>query len=486
MSDKEKITEDKAMTKYDLKKQKKEEALAKAKKQKRNEKIIWAVVIVAIVAIIASFPIRSYMNIHSTYVRIAGEDISKLEFDYNYNVVKNNYLTQYGDYLSYFGLDLTSDFSAEMYSDTLTWKDFFEQMTVESIGEGKMLKADAEKNGFTYDVDADYEEYVAGITAAAEESGLTEKEYIRQSYGNYATLDRVEEFIKDSLYVNAYYIHLSNELYPTDEAVQEYYEENAYAFESVDYYATTINADLSTEAAEGTEETVEPTEEEIAKAMADAKALAEAAVETITTEGSFNESIVYSNASTLIRDWLFDDSRKEGDTTVIEDSAGNRYYVLSFVSRYLDETATADARVIITEEDNGQAILDAWKSGEATAESFGVLADEYNTQGYYPAGGICTALTKSDVPDDVAEWLFAEERAEGDTTTMASSNGLTYTIYYVAPNDMEWRVNAKTELLAVELQEYIQGVCAEFDVDDFKNKLNYLDVLEAQPAETAE
>ena len=67
------------------------------------------VVLVALVCLVASFPIRTYLATHETYVVVNGEAVNKVEFDYQYNLTKNNYITQYGSYLTYFGLDTSKD-----------------------------------------------------------------------------------------------------------------------------------------------------------------------------------------------------------------------------------------------------------------------------------------------------------------------------------------------------------------------------------------
>ena len=252
MSKKEKVTEQKeqkeqkVMTKYDLKMQKRQKQKEKEKKQRRIEKVVGVVVILALICLIASFPIRSYLAAHDTVVIINGEDVSQIEFDYNYNVVKNNYFNQYGSYLSLFGLDTSADLSTQMYSDTLSWNDYFEQQAVDSIVRGKALRIEAEAEGFTYDVTEDYEDYKEGIKEVAESLGVSTKEYIQQAYGSYATMGRVEEYIKDSLFVNAYYDKISEENAPSDDEIQAHYEADTHSYDSVVHYLTTVSADLPT------------------------------------------------------------------------------------------------------------------------------------------------------------------------------------------------------------------------------------------------
>lgn len=503
MSNKEKVTEQqekKVMTKYDLKQQKREEAKAKAKKQKNMEKAIWVIIILAFLAFLASFPIRNAMAVKETFVKINGEDISKIEFDYNYNVVKNNYLNTYGSYLSMFGLDITADLSTQMYSDTLTWEDYFEQQAMDSIVRGKALEAEAKAAGFTYDDTEDYQAYVDGIKAAAEAAGITTKSYVKQAYGEYATLDRIENLIKESLYVNAYYTKLTEDMMPSDEEIQTLYESDKTAYDSVDYYQVVIEAEIPTEpteladpveetAEETTEETAyQPSEAEIEKAMADAKVLADAAVDTVTTEGELKENAKYSGTSGVIRDWLYDESRQEGDTTVIEATGSNEYYVISFVKRYLDETPSVDARIITAEADGAQAILDEWKSGEATEDSFAALADQYNEGTTFTAeGGLYEAITATGTLEVVADWLFTEGRMAGDAGSVTTEDGAaSYALYYVGPNEPEWKLDAIAVLLNEDLEAHMQELIKDAEIDDFDGNLEYLTVQAAEEAAASE
>ena len=81
---------------------------------------------------------------------------------------------------------------------------------------------------------------------------------------------------------------------------------------------TTINAELPTTAPDGTVETdeegneieYEPTEEEIADAMAKAKKEAQKAEKTIAKDGQEYLAKRYSSTNSKIRDFLFEEGRK--------------------------------------------------------------------------------------------------------------------------------------------------------------------------------
>ncbi len=501
--------QEKVLTKYDLKMQKRAEEKKKAQREERIGMMIGIAIVVALVCLVASFPIRSYLTVNGTYVKVAGEKVSRVEFDYNYNLVKSDYYTQNGYYLSMFGIDLSGDLSTQMYSDTMSWKDYFEQLTIQNIANNKALRDQAKAAGFTYDATEEYAKYLEDLKKAVSEAGVTEKEYIQQSYGTYATASRLKEYIIQGMEINAFYKKLSEDKAPSDEEIQAYYEENKDSYDSVDYRLTIVNAQLPTEpteladpveeseTTEGTgaetsdkEETYQPSEAEIAHAMKMAKEEAEEALKTISTDGELRENVLKSSAASLLQDWLFSEERKAGDTTIVENSTSNLYYVVEFEKRYRDETPSADARIIIVADDatvGADAILDEWKSGAATEDSFEETADKYDSS---MEGGLYEGLINSELPENLAEWLFDSARAAGDTAAIAGEEGdASYVVYYVGTNDPRWSLTIESLLLQDTMDAYMDEITEGYEVEDTKGNLNYLKVqaeAESAAAESSE
>ena len=83
---------EKVMTKYDLKVQRREAEKAKAERDKKISTVVGIIVVAALVCLVASFPVRTYLAVNETYVKVNGENVSRVEFDYNYNVAANNYI----------------------------------------------------------------------------------------------------------------------------------------------------------------------------------------------------------------------------------------------------------------------------------------------------------------------------------------------------------------------------------------------------------
>ena len=505
-------TEQKVMTKYDRKVQKRKEDKEKEKKEERISTAVGIVFLVALVCLVASFPIRTYLATHETYVVINGEEVNKVEFDYVYNTSKNNYITQYGSYLSYFGLDTSKDLSTQMYSDTLTWQDYFEQNAVESLKQNKALMAEAKAAGFTYDTTDEYNTFKETIKTSAAAAGVSDKEYVRSIYGSYATMGRIEEYVKNDMVMNAYYQKLQEDNAPSDDEIQSYYEENKATYDSVDYRLTTIEADLPTEpteladpveetaadttgttdgsaATDSTQDTAyQPSDAEIAKAMEDAKVLADDAEQTVAKDGEAHENEKKSSVNYLISDWLFDDARKAGDTTVITNDNSHCYYAVAFEKRYLDETPSADVRVIIpTEDKTGEEILEEWKSGAATEDSFAELCKKYTQDtSAVENGGLFEQVTKTGMTEELSNWIFDSSRQAGDTVAITVSD-TTYVLYYIGQDQAEWKINIKNTLVSQAMTKYIDDITADITVEDPKGKLNYLKVQaeESAAAETA-
>ena len=505
-------TEQKVMTKYDRKVQKRKEEKEKEKKEERISTTVGIVFLVALVCLVASFPIRTYLATHETYVVINGEEVNKVEFDYVYNTSKNNYITQYGSYLSYFGLDTSKDLSTQMYSETLTWKDYFEQNAVESLKQNKALMAEAKAAGFTYDTTDEYNTFKETIKTSAAAAGISEKEYVRSIYGSYATMGRIEEYVKNDMVMNAYYQKLQEDNAPSDDEIQSYYEENKATYDSVDYRLTTIEADLPTEpteladpveetaadttgttdgtaATDSTQDTAyQPSDAEIAKAMEDAKVLADDAEQTVAKDGEAHENEKKSSVNYLISDWLFDDARKAGDTTVITNDNSHCYYAVAFEKRYLDETPSADVRVIIpTEDKTGEEILEEWKNGAATEDSFAELCKKYTQDtSAVENGGLFEQVTKTGMTEELSNWIFDSSRQAGDTVAITVSD-TTYVLYYIGQDQPEWKINIKNTLVSDTMSQHMQDITADVTVEDPKGKLNYLKVQaeESAAAETA-
>ncbi len=354
-------SEQKVQTKYDRKMEARRQQKLKDARQEKMMKtvgiVIGVVVLLAVVVSIAVPIVRKSSALKGTYVKIGDHELTQVEYDYYYNVAVNNYLTAYSSILPYMGLDTSRDYDQQQYAEGKTWKDLFDEMTVEQIKQSKALLDDAKGAGFTYDTSAEYDVFVSELETAAQSAGVSVGEYYKNTFGEYATKQNVEPFVKEGLLVSAYHDDLMVKNVPSDEEIKAYYEENKQNYDKVDFRSFNFNTEIAEDASE----------EDIKKAMDELKVKADAMMEARKggedfealclknasentkenyenpdTEYSLSEGRNYSNISAVMSDWLYDESRKAGDITVLADETYHQYYVVEFVKRYYDEADDAN------------------------------------------------------------------------------------------------------------------------------------------------
>lgn len=191
---------EKIVTKYDRKMEARRIQAEKERLAARRWKIGTLAAGLCLVCILAGVTIRSVVKkqaaLKDVYITVGSHELTQLEYDYYYNSAVNSYINTYYSYLSYMGLDLSKDFAEQNYSDTLTWKDNFDQMAVDSITEIKAVMDDAKAQGFEYDVTEDYQSYLENIKNSASEAKISVAKYYTSSFGTYATESNMEPFIK--------------------------------------------------------------------------------------------------------------------------------------------------------------------------------------------------------------------------------------------------------------------------------------------------
>ncbi len=351
-------TTQKVQTKYDRKMEARRQQKIKEQKEEKITKAVTAVIgigLAAVIIISIAVSVISKSNaVNGTYVKIGEHELSQAEYDYYYQTTVNNYLTSYASILPYFGVDTSVDFDKQEYMGSgMTWKDMFDEMTVEQIKQNKAMIDDAQKTGFSYDAAEDYAGFVSSLEQGAASAGLNIKQYYKENFGEYATEKNMEPFIKESLLAGAYYNELITQNTPAEDEIKAYYEENKQSYDRVNYRSFTFQAEVEEGAEEDAVSTAMDEAEKKADAMlkerengADFEQLCienaseeeKADYEDTETEHCLSEGKNYSGiTSTSVAAWLFEEGRTQGDLTVIRDDNAQVCYVVEFLERYFDE-----------------------------------------------------------------------------------------------------------------------------------------------------
>jgi len=328
-----KIDTKKVITKYDKKVIEKKRKEAEARRNMKIFKISAIIALVAIVMGIASYFVVIHNDKYGEYITVGDNKISKMEFDYYYNSTANQFVTTYASYLSYFNLDTTKIYEDQQNSDSLTWKDYFAQGTVDVIKQTKAIIVDAKSKGFQYDVTADYNTYVDSVKQAASSTSVSLKSFYKTKFGTYATESNMESIFKDYLTAGAYSSQLTEKNTPSDTQVSEYYTANKDKYDSVDYRV------LSVSTQDAANEMLSKVKDETSFATlcktyaSDADKSKYESEEASLVKGGTSSSVTAAYSS-----WLYDPSRVAGDKTVIEDTENSVFGVIYFVNRYYDDT----------------------------------------------------------------------------------------------------------------------------------------------------
>lgn len=345
------VKEEKVVTKYDKKMQKRR---AEAKKDARNKKIFKitsiVVLVVAVVALVAA-TIINVNRIYKEYIKVDGESVSQIEFDMYYNITKNNMVSQtlYGDmtyldyFVSYLGYDTSKSDKVQDYSDKYTWFDYFGNTTLSYIKEYKALNKLADEANFEFkDADHEYEHFIEDMEKAADEVDMAFGAYYKAVFGDHASKSNTKEFVMEYLRAVAYEDVIYEANKASDAEVKEYYEKHKDDYDTVEYHSVYIRAEEKndTSLAEAKKKADEFMNDVVSvETFVDmcVDYVAKADVETYKKDKATLMTDIYkSNVSSDEAKWLFDAGRKTGDKTVIEDKTNYQYQVMYFVERDYD------------------------------------------------------------------------------------------------------------------------------------------------------
>ena len=297
------------------------------------------------------------------------------------------------------------------------------------------------------------------------------------------------------LQYTAYVNNYTDNLTYTDEALEAAYAEDSKLYDLVSYECVTVSGTAeSTTDEEGN--TVSPTEEESAAAKEAAESTANELLAAYRAGGDLetlaegHDKATYSSGTNgtylddEVTNWLFDEARVSGDSAVINNGASN-YYVLVFRDRYREEYNTIDVRHILiplgestlSSTDEGyedeqaqlkadakaqaEELLEQWKAGEATEESFAALAMEHSSDSSKYTGGLYTEVYHDQMVTTFNDWCFDPARQSGDTGVVESDYGA-HVMYFVGEDLPRWASQVAYDLKTEDFNAWISDLGASY------------------------
>lgn len=418
-------------------------AAEKERKQLKSYTFLFTFVIVAMILLAVSTTVinSGIIERNTVAVTVDGTEVSAVELNYYYIDAINNYLEQWGDYVSLTGIDTTKALDEQVIDEATgkTWADSFVDMATANIHAMYSVYNKAVENGYTL-TEADKTSIDSSISTmelyAMYYYGYPDVEsYLHAVYGKGADLETYRHYAEVQMVASAYANDHYESLSYGAEDVNAFLAENPlnYNSYSYNYYYLPVNSFLEG-GTKGEDGSVTYSDEERAAALEACKA----AAESLTAEGindvllldkaikalelnAGNENAasteikdrMYTSVATTMQEWLSDASRKVGDVgyvaseTTSTDTDGNEvktvtgYYVMLFngsndntykmdnvrhilVKFQGGTTAEGSTTVTYSDEEKAAAkaeaeeILAAYLAGEKTEEAFTALTEEHS------------------------------------------------------------------------------------------------------------
>lgn len=451
-------------------------AAAKEAAERRKSNIRYTVIGVLVVVILAALLIlnSAWAARNITAVTIDGENYSAAELNYYYS---SSYMNFYNTYYYYMDSGMFFDASRSLgeqeYMDGMTWRDYFMETAVNTMTEVQLLTKAAEEAGFVLS-----EEYEAQY-AATLESFKTEwalygysslEQYINLSYGKGVTMEILETELYRNFVASAYSEAIFNGYEYSNAELDAYYAEHAGELDMITYaYVSSTDGSLDVNA--------------IAAAVNGSDEEGFLAYMRENYEGTEPTTLMYpgSSLSAAYSEWLLDAVRQPGDATGIESESGASYAVM-FLDRNDNNYPAVNFRhILINAEDTdgdgvysqeeiaaaqaeAEALYAEWQAGEATEDSFAVLANTMSDDtGSNTTGGLYELVYQDAMVEPVNDWIFDAARQTGDTGIVSYDGNYTGThiLYFAGADDLTYAHYQADQALRSEAHTaWLEGLTA--------------------------
>lgn len=397
-------------------------------------------------------------------------DVDGAMMNYFFNDTYNSFLSYYGGYISYFGLDTSLSLKLQYVSENETWFDYLMSGAMDTVTNTLTLCEAATAEGVSL-TDAEIE----AVRAMADR--LDDDLYGRGTNNN----DIYNAKLLEAL-AYKYQLIKQNELTPSEADVNARYEENAKTYQYVDYVSFPLYYVVSGSDVTPAREQAVIIDEDSVKEFADKLSAAttveefkDAAAEVLAAENPdmTDEEIDTTLASIetvgalYVEDnealeWAF--TAANGETKVIVDEE-NQTYTAYLVTKqaYRDEARTINVRHVLLYDDTyknregarkkAEELLAQFTADGASVEDFALLALKYSEDpGSCYTGGLYQNVAEGNMVESFDAWCFEDGRKAGDTGIVESDYGV-HIMYFDGEGGEAWAASVTNDIITEELEK---------------------------------
>ncbi len=473
------------MSSSEKKAQRNEKRRQEEQKDHRSVGIYTAVAaIVVVAAVVMMFFNSGILQRSLPALTLNGQNYTAVEVQYYYS-------SFYTDQAANYAFDSSTSVKKQVYDQETgqSWHDHLVEQAVEALTADAALAARANSEGYTLSQQAqdNLNSTLNQLDTIWISYGLTSREeFIRAQFGSYMTYDKLVSLINREILATDYATQQLEAITHSDAEYEEYYREHADTIDTIVYTQLAFRAAVPTTDSEGNP--VELSDADKAAALEEEKTVQKALAEEVKSklEAGANpeelaeeykeqlySSVLSRRASGVnvnyssYSDWLLDSARKAGDITIAEQETVDSYfyYVAVFEERLRDEEETHTVRHLLVRatgdvatstptqaqydvaEEKAQALLDEWRSGEATEDSFAELASANSSDTASASnGGLISGITSnSNYVEPFKDWTLDPARRAGDVELVKTEYGW-HIMYYVSTDDPTWKLTVASAL----------------------------------------
>ena len=329
-----------------------------------------------------------------------------------------DFLNNYAYYLSYMGMDYTKPLSEQVsyFDATMTWEQYFLEGALQSWQANQSLYAEAKANNYQMPEEErkTLDTMASDLEATATKNGYANaQEMLEDSFGPGCTLQDYIDYMEVYYYGYLYFAELYDQINPTLEEIETYFNANEEALEESGITKDTGNI------------------------------------------------VDVRHILMLIDNYVIEDEETEEEGTEAQADETEK----EEESKYSDEEWAACMA-------EAQRILDLWLE-DPTEDYFAKLANEHSDDqdGKVTNGGIYTGITsETNFVKPFLDWCMDETRKVGDYAIVQTEYG--YHIMYLSATEPLWISDTRDTIISEEAQKIVNDA-----LDAAEPEINYKKIV---------